>query len=315
MKYYHAIVLGVLLPAIIYFTSCHSGSRTKHVTVTGAFALYPIAVKWIEAYKKEHPGVEFDISGGGAGKGLTDVLAGAADLGMFSRKLTQAELDRGIWYVAVANDAVLPTFSRKNPLRDLIHRKGLTASQLADIFTSGRATTWGEVLDTSWNQKINVYTRSDAAGAADTWAAYLNDGNQEDIKGIGIYGDPGLADAVGKDPQGIGFNNTGFVYDLKTGKKNPNVDVVPLDLNADRSIEANENFYEDMESVVQAIAAGKYPSPPARDLYFIARGRPTDPRILDFLKWVLTDGQAFVRQAGYVPVDQKTLEAQLAKLQ
>jgi phosphate transport system substrate-binding protein len=300
---------------MLFFTSCHSGNQAKHVTITGAFALYPVAVKWIEAYKKDHPDVTFDISGGGAGKGLTDVLAGAADLGMFSRKLTQAELAKGVWYVTVTKDAVLPTFSNKNPLRDLIHRKGLTASQLADIFTSGQTTTWGAVLDTTSDQKINVYTRSDAAGAADTWAVYLNGGNQEDIKGIGIYGDPGLADAVGKDPQGIGFNNTGFVYDIKTGKKNPNIDVVPLDLNGDRSIDESESFYADMASVMQAIAEGKYPSPPARDLYFISKGKPTDPRIIDFLKWVLTDGQSFVREAGYVPVDQKTLDAQLEKLQ
>lgn len=37
--------------------------------------------------------------------------------------------------------------------------------------------------------------RSDAAGAAETWAKYFGE-RQEDLKGIGIFGDPGLAQAI-----------------------------------------------------------------------------------------------------------------------
>lgn len=315
MKLSKSTFFLLLLTAVFFLNACHSGSSAGHITVTGAFALYPIAVKWADAYKKDHPDAGFDLSGGGAGKGLTDVLAGAADLGMFSRKLTKAEIDKGIWYVTVTEDAVLPTVSASNPYRDLIRQKGLTQTQLADIFTSGKTFKWSELLDTAGSEQVHVYTRSDAAGAADTWAAYLNGGHQENIKGIGIYGDPGLADAVAKDPLGIGFNNTGFVYNIKTGQKNPGLDVLPLDLNGDRQIERDENFYGNIDSVMQAIAAGKYPSPPARPLYFISKGKPTNPKIIAFLKWVLTDGQAFVKEAGYVQLDANTLKEQLAKLQ
>ena len=316
MKIYRSFLLLFLSSASFYLNSCNSRQSAQNVTITGAFALYPIAVKWADAYKKDHPETGFDISGGGAGKGLTDVLAGAADLGMFSRKLTEAELKKGVWYVIVTKDAVLPTFSTDNPFLKLIHRKGLTREQLAEIYTSGKAVKWSELLDTTGDQKINVYTRSDAAGAADTWAAYLlQGGHQEDIKGVGVYGDPGLADAVAKDPLGIGFNNTGFVYNIQTGRKNAHLDVIPIDFNGDRKIENDENFYDNIDSVMHAIAIGKYPSPPARDLYFISKGKPTNPKVIAFLKWVLTDGQSFVKAAGYVPLDAKILKEQLAKLQ
>ena len=64
---------------------------------------------------------------------------------------------------------------------------------------------------------IHVYTRSDAAGAPETWAKYLGK-KQENLQGIGVYGDPGLLDAVVKDPLGIGYNNLNYAYDPKTGK-------------------------------------------------------------------------------------------------
>jgi phosphate transport system substrate-binding protein len=275
--------------------------------------LYPLGVKWTEEYKKIHPDARFDVSAGGAGKGLTDVLAGAADLAMFSRALTPIEKQKDIVLFAVAKDAVLPTFSAKNPLAVLIHRKGLTHAQLKQIYFSGKDIDWGNVLDTPDKNKIIVYTRSDAAGAADTWAAYF-DGRQENIKGTGIYGDPGLADAVAKDQYGIGFNNVAYAYDITTGKKRPGIDVVPIDVNNNRQIDLQENFYDNADSVLKAIADGRYPSPPARDLYFLAKGKPVDPAVINFLKWVLTDGQQYVKAAGYVPLPTDKIQEQLDQL-
>jgi len=62
-----------------------------------------------------------------------------------------------------------------------------------------------------------VYTRSDACGAAETWAKYFG-AKQEELKGTAVYGDPGVAEAVRKDLLGLGFNNLNFAYDLKSGK-------------------------------------------------------------------------------------------------
>lgn len=309
----HILLSRVLLLLVVAgFASC-GGNGPRSVTISGAFALYPLGVKWADAYKKIHPDARFDISAGGAGKGLTDVLAGAADLAMFSRALTDEERKQDIWVFAVAKDAVVPTISASNPDSALIHAKGLDHNKFKDIFFSGGPVTWGSVLGSPDSSRIVVYTRSDAAGAADTWAAYFG-GKQENIKGIGIYSDPGLADAVSKDPHGIGFNNVAYAYDITTGKMRPGIDVVPIDVNGNGSIDASERFYGSADSILHAIADGRYPSPPARDLYFITKGKPTNPVVISFLKWVLTDGQRYVKAAGYVPLPQEKIEAQLEKL-
>lgn len=296
---------------LLSLASCGGGSPS--VTISGAFALYPLGVKWTEEFKKLDPAARFDVSAGGAGKGLTDVLAGASDLAMFSRALTPEEKKKDIWVFAVAKDAVLPTVSASNPDTALIHARGLTRDALQTIFFSGKALSWGGVLGSTDSSKIVVYTRSDAAGAADTWAAYFGK-KQENIKGVGIYSDPGLADAVSKDSYSIGFNNVAYVYDITTGKKRPGIDVVPIDVNGNGLIDPSENFYGLADSVLHAIADGRYPSPPARDLYFISKGKPSDSTVISFLKWVLTDGQAYVKTAGYVPLPPGEIQAQLDKL-
>ena len=42
----------------------------------------------------------------------------------------------------------------------------------------------------------------------------------------------------------------------------------------------------------------QYPSPPARELYFVAKSKPENMIVQEFLKWIITDGQAYVKEGG-----------------
>ncbi len=175
---------------------------------------------------------------------------------------------------------------------------------------SQETTTWGQFLGTDAADAITVYTRSDSAGAAEVWAKYMGGSVQEDLIGTAVNGDPGVAEAVRQDALGIGFNNIGFAYDLTTGNQLDGLRVVPLDLNGDGQISADEDFYATIDDIAGAIAAKVYPFPPARELYLVTKGEPT-PVIQELYRWILTDGQAFVSDAGYVSLSADRLtEAQ-----
>jgi phosphate transport system substrate-binding protein len=320
-------IMSIMLIFIIVLIEINGCSKTKKnddvtlkngdlsgtITISGAFALYPLTVKWAEEFHKIYPKVRIDISAGGAGKGMADALSGTVDLGMFSREIMPAEKERGVWWLAVTKDAVLPTISSENPLLAELQSKGLTRDDFKSIFVDQTIRTWGAAVGTDNRDEINVYTRSDACGAAGTWARYLG-GVQEDLKGIGVYADPGLADAVKKDPLGIGYNNTIYIYSTKTNAKYPGLEVIPLDINANGMIDPDENFYDRMNQVMAAIAMGKYPSPPARELYFVAKGKPASELVIQFLQWILIDGQQYVSEAGYVSLSQEVINNGKAKL-
>ncbi|MBU0712864.1 PstS family phosphate ABC transporter substrate-binding protein [bacterium] len=315
----------VVLVFLIMLPACEKSQKTGDtqpgdaelqgtISISGAFALYPLTVKWSEEFRKLHPGVRIDISAGGAGKGMTDALSGAVDLGMFSREIVAAEKARGVWWLAVTKDAVLPTISVQNPVIDQLLQQGLTQAQFQAIFIDQSITDWGVLTGTELRAAINVYTRSDACGAAGTWANYLG-ALQEDLKGVGVYADPGLADAVKKDALGIGYNNTIYIYDAKTNLKYPGLDVIPIDVNANGRIDPEENFYNSMTRVMAAIASGHYPSPPARELYFVAKGKPESALLREFLHWIISDGQQYVARAGYVPLPADVINRELQKLE
>ena len=284
-----------------------------NISISGAFALYPITVKWAEEFKKIHPGVKIDISAGGAGKGMTDALAKMVDIGLVSREINPDEIKKGAFAIAVTKDAVVPTVSAANPnIKDIL-ANGLDREAAINIFITGKTKTWGQAIGTKSAVPIRIYTRSDACGAGETWAKYLGK-KQEDLLGVGVFGDPGLAQAVSKDPSGIAYNNIGYAYDAKTKKPNPGVKVLPLDINDNGKIDPEENFYDTMDALINAIATGKYPSPPARDLYFVTAGKPVKKELVEFIKWTLTDGQKYVMESGYINIPKEKLAAGLEKI-
>ena len=192
-------------------------SDSGSITISGAFALYPMVNRWAEEYKKLNPGVKIDIAAGGAGKGMADALSGIVDIGMVSREVNPAELEKGAFKISMTKDAVVPVANAKNPAVADILSKGIKKDAFAAIWVTEKAKKWSDALQTKTNADIHVYTRSDACGAAETWAIFLGK-KQEDLAGTGVFGDPGIAEAVRADALGIGFNNIGFAYDAKTGK-------------------------------------------------------------------------------------------------
>ncbi|MBQ9469879.1 MAG: PstS family phosphate ABC transporter substrate-binding protein [Bacteroidales bacterium] len=293
--------------------SSSNDSASNEISLSGAFALYPLAVKWAAEYQKLHPEVKIDISAGGAGKGITDALAGVVDFGMVSREIAQVELDKGAVPFAVAKDAVVPTINANNPaLADLL-KKGLTREAAHGLWIDQNITTWGQLAGTSDATPIAVYNRSDACGAAETWALWF-DQHQEDLNGVAVFGDPGLAAAVQKDPNGIGFNNIGYAYDPNTKKTHDGLLVLPIDVNGNGQIDPEESFYDNKDLIVEAIANDRYPSPPARDLYLVSKGIPTNPVVIDFLRYVLTDGQKENVPQGYIGMSQEKVNRSLELL-
>lgn len=305
------IVLAILLATT--FSSCSQKPKENNISISGAFALYPLTVKWAEEYQKLHPDVTIDVSAGGAGKGMTDVLSGMVDLAMFSRTVSSEEISKGAWSVAVSRDAVVPTLNSTNPYIETILNKGLTQQQFTDIYVSRKITLWNQLIPTAKPDKINIYSRSDACGAAEMWAKFLGS-NQESLSGTGVFGDPGIADAVKSDKMGIGYNNVIYAYDTRSRQAYEGIKVIPIDLNGNGQIDEDENFYSTLDNIMKAIAEDKYPSPPARDLYLISKGKPAKKATVDFLNWILTDGQKFVHEAGYVQLKPEMVSEQKIKI-
>ena len=313
-------IIVIILALGIFVSGCRSAGGVSEsgnelqgtITISGAWALYPMVIRWREEFQKIHPDVQFDISAGGAGKGMADALSEAVDIGMVSRPIYPEEQEKGAFWVAVAKDAVFLTVNENNPVWDDLHQQGISHETLVGIYITGEITTWGQVVDRpDVTEAIHIFTRSDACGAANAWSGYLG-GSQENLLGIGVYGDPGVLDAVIKDPLGIGFNNLNYAFDFDTGMPVAGSHVAPMDINGN-DIADLEEVYDTKEAAVNAVALNYYPSPPARDLNLVTKGQPVGLSQA-FIAWILADGQQYLVEMGYIALPQDKLDAALNTL-
>lgn len=299
------------LPEADAATSLNELSGT--ISISGAFALYPMMTVWADEFSKIHPGVQFDVQGGGAGKGMTDTIAGAVDIGMISRAIKPEEEAQGIFWVSVTKDAVFPIINAENPVGAQILEKGISQEVFNKIYITGEITTWGQVIgDPSITTPINIFTRSDASGAAEQWAKFGGGAAQEDLLGIGVNGEPSMVDTIIKDPLGIGYGNLNSIFDLSGGGLVPGIVIPPIDINENGQADPDE-VYTVKEDAFGAVANGTYPSPPARFENLATLGKPEGLTLI-FIEWILTDGQQYLEAAGFVPLTPEQQAESLAKL-
>lgn len=289
------IILIILLELLFLtgnFSFSQKGRLKGTISLSGAWAIYPTAVAWADVFQKKNPGVKVEISAGGAGKGVADLLAGFVDIGMVSREPNPSELKNGIFPVCILHDAVFPVISDKNPFLEDVLRKGIKRETFIGLY-DGSIKSWDDLTGKRTGKPVNVYTRSDSCGAGETWAKYLGK-RQEDLKGIGIYGDPGILISVSRDPLGIGYSNFSYLFE-RNGSILKGIKLVPIDSDGNGFAEKDE-IYNSRDEVSKAINDNKYPV--RRKNYFFVRGKP-EGLVREFIIFVLSDeGTEIVEEVG-----------------
>lgn len=159
------LVLSLFLP--LFLVGC-SQSREK-ITIVGSSALQPLVEQAGNDYRLAHMSSNIVVQGGGSGTGLSQVQAGAVEVGTSD---VFAETQKGIdakkledYPVAVVG--IVPIANKG------VGVKNLSVKQLSAIFT-GKIKNWREVGGK--NQPIIVINRSRGSGTRSTFEDLILNG-------------------------------------------------------------------------------------------------------------------------------------------
>ena len=203
---------------------------------------------------------------------------------MISRPLTDEEESDSIWTIPVAKAGVAPIVNQNNPYFNMILHHGIDPKKLLLLFTGSQPMTWGELLDTASKEKVVVYTRADESGAAVIWANFLWK-EATDLKGIKVTGDEEMIRSIQGNTLAIGYCNFSYAFDSVTGERVKDIQVVPVDLDFDKTIDKKELPFSNIKKAHRGLWLGYYPKNLTRELSLGSIGKPTDMAILEFLNY------------------------------
>ena len=168
-KFKIAAVCG-LLAILIGLTGCANNNSNK-ITVVGSSAMQLLAEQAGNDYRLSHPDSNIVVQGGGAGTGLSQVQAGAVEIGTSD---VFAETQKGIDAKKLQNHLVavvgiVPIVNKSAGVSNL------SKQQLSDIFT-GKITNWKQVGGK--NQTITVINRSKGSGTRGTFEGLVLNGKK-----------------------------------------------------------------------------------------------------------------------------------------
>jgi phosphate transport system substrate-binding protein len=312
------------------------------VSVVGAGSTFvaPIATEWCHHFQANHPGVQVTYESVGSGEGIRQAIEGSVDFGATDGPMNRLELESyksqrhtEVIHLPVVIGAVVPAYNLPgNPTLNF------TPETLAGIYL-GTIRKWNasELIKanpgtTLPDSKIVVVHRSDGSGTSYVWADYLAKVSTQWKLTVGVgtsviwpvgiraKGNQGVAETIAMTPFSIGYVELGYAIHQQLcygAVENASGKFVKADSQSVAAAAESKPMPEDFRvSIANAPGANSYPI--ASFSWFLVPKEIKDPSkrkaLIDFVRWVLMDGQAEAERLLYIPLPPNVRAAALARL-
>lgn len=302
--------------------------------LNGAGATFPnpIYSKWFSQYHQQHPDIEINYQPIGSGGGIRQVTAGTVDFGASDGPMTDQQLADAkfkILHLPTVLGSVVPAYNIPGFKGEL----KFTPEILAGIYL-GKITSWndGSIAKVNPgvslpNQAIVVVHRSDGSGTTYIWTDYLSkvstDWNSSVGKatsvhwpvGLGAKGNEGVAGMIRQMEGAIGYVE--LIYAVQNNitygsVKNAAGNFVKASLESTTAAAASlKTMPADFRvSITNASGKDAYPISSFTWLLIPAdwKDKTKQKVIVDFLSWMLDQGQTMTASLYYAPLPDSVKE-------
>jgi phosphate transport system substrate-binding protein len=322
------VTVGLLIVAV----SAVAGAQ--NINAAGASFPAPIYQKWFEDYHKLHPGIQINYGGGGSGAGISQLTNGTVDFGASDMPMKDPQIAamkvRPLHFPTVMGAVVL-TYNVPGVATDL----KFSPENIAGIFM-GTIKKWNDpklAADNPGvklpNEEIIPVHRSDASGTTFVFTDYLTKVSPEwkskvgadskvawPVEGLNGNQNPGVAGLIKQTPNSIGYVELIYAIQSKMSYglvKNANGQWIKPSLEGvtEAAAGAAKSIPEDFRVSITN-SPGKAAYPISTFTYLLIPSQFSDPAkgkaIVEFLKWMLTDGQKQAPALAFAPLPKSVVD-------
>lgn len=268
---------------ILFFSvNSHVVAATKKLAWAGCgISKNAFMAEMVAAYKNK-TGVEIELKGGGATKGIREVASGEASIGGTCRHLidnpetlTTIPEERRVQLIPVAWDALVVIVHKDNPVSNI------TLNQLRDLYL-GKITNWKQLGGR--DAPVELYVRKGKiSGVGRTLRELVfNDYDIDFVARHVVEESATLEKDMVTNPDGVGITGVSSARKIKDIAK-----ILRL---------------ENVEPTYENIKNGEYFL--YRPLYMVTHMQKLEPEIRKFIEFVMgPEGQRIMRSVGTVPYE------------
>jgi len=290
-------------------TSKNTNLQTGSVSIKCTPDLYELTSKWASEFSSLNPEVKINVSE--ADFGSTGFGTGGS-LGFISGKATSAISNESNWKMVVGRDVVVAIMNTENPFSAEVNKRGIAQEQLAQMLINPQKRNWGAMLVNSLAEPVHIYIVNDETVKA-SLAKFINKSSIE-FTGITVSNRDEVISAIQKDPYAIGFCALVNIMNESDQDLAGNMTLLPIDKNRNGTLDYMENIYTDLNTFQRGVWIGKYPKSLVSNVYAVSSAQPANENELEFLKWVISEGQQYMNANGYCELVGSESQAQLDKL-
>ncbi len=300
--------------------------------INGAGASFPAPIysKWFLEFQKQQADVRINYQSIGSGAGISQVISQTVDFGASDAPMKDEEMKKShvpILHIPTVMGAVTISYNLPEYQGEL----KLTPILIAQIFM-GKIKTWDdpELLKLNPNlsavqqKHILVVQRSDGSGTTSIFTEYLSKvseswkneiGQGKSVSwptGLGAKGNEGVSGVIKQNPGAIGYVELTFALanQLRTSAvQNAAGQFVKADLATVTAAAKDIKISEDLRmSITNSEAKQAYPISSFTYL-LVPQTMPKEKgqKILEFLNWALSQGQAMTGVMHYAPLPDKVV--------
>jgi len=331
----HPSTLAALLgAALLAGASQNVSAQNILINGVGATFPYPIYSKWAFEYRKVDPTVGINYQSQGSGAGQKSILDRTADFGASDGPMSDADLAKApgkiLHIPTVAGADVLTYNLPNNP------KLQLDGATVAEIFL-GKINRWNDPKIAAQNpgvtlpaSAIAVVHRSDGSGTTYIFVDYLSSvskdwetivGRGTAVKwpaGLGAKGNEGVTEQVKQTTGSIGYVELVYAVQQKlpyASIKNSSGNYIVPSIESVAAALDSAQIPEDFRfSMVNPPGAQSYPI--AGTTWLLVYQKQTNPekgkKLVEFLKWAETKGQAMAPALNYAalpaPLSERVLK-------
>ena len=314
----------IFLGLAIVFGFSATASAQMMMNGAGATFPYPIYSKWFDEYTKVDPSVRFNYQSIGSGGGQKQIMAQTVDFGASDGPMSDENLSRApgkLLHIPTVAGAVVITYNVDgNPALKF------DGETVAGIFL-GQIRKWNDPKIVATNpgvklpdKDIVVVHRSDGSGTTFIFTDYLSKvssewnskvGTNTSVKwptGIGGKGNEGVSGQVKQTPGAIGYIELIYAIQNKmpyADIKNSDGEFVKATIDSVTAALGTATIPDDFRfSMTNASGKNAYPIAGATWLlvYQQQKDAAKGKKLVEFLKWALTKGEAMAKDLDYAPL-------------